>query len=211
MRHTRKWGESLGSWVLEKFLPPSCFSVTPLHCSTPCRTWDCVNSFTSSLLSQRRPWEESSQTKRLYTAHASALSCIFFFQILFIIFQILTIAGAAAPVQHCNQVLPFIVELIIYRVRKRYGTERGWEEVSQNAQGTGLNNILNCGETVGQLQQPQELLSQEAVVVYLIQSRTLDDCIWGPHQKMIAHHYFAGALLHFTSYFQTNIQSSYLW
>lgn len=35
-------------------------------------------------------------------------------------------------------------------------------------------------------------------------------CIWGTHWKMIDH-YFPGALLHFTSYFQTNIQSSYLW
>lgn len=38
----------------------------------------------------------------------------FFFKIGFIIFSILTIAAAAAaPVQHCNPVLPFIVELII--------------------------------------------------------------------------------------------------
>lgn len=35
-------------------------------------------------------------------------------------------------------------------------------------------------------------------------------CIWGTHWKLIGH-YFPGALLHFTSYFQTNIQSSYLW
>lgn len=35
-RHSRKWRKSVCSWLLNK-LPPS--SVTPLHCSTPCRSW----------------------------------------------------------------------------------------------------------------------------------------------------------------------------
>lgn len=35
-------------------LLPSCFSVRPLHCSTPCRSWECADFSTSSLLPQRR-------------------------------------------------------------------------------------------------------------------------------------------------------------
>lgn len=63
--------------------------------------------------------------------------------------------------------------------------------------------------TVLQFQRPQDLLSQEAALIYLIQSRTLDDCIWSSHLKMMTHHYFHRALLHFISSLETYIQSSY--
>lgn len=44
-------------WAAEHWticLLPSCFSVRPLHCSTPCRSWECADFSTSSLLPQRR-------------------------------------------------------------------------------------------------------------------------------------------------------------
>lgn len=208
----KKWGtggESLASWVLDKFLPPSSFSVAPLHCSTPCRTWDGVNSSTSTLLSQKRNWnQESSPTKCLCTAHASALSS----QIVFVIFfSILTIFGAAVSVQQCNQVLPFIVKMISVEEQRKVKKGRSIKKCTGSS--TAHRLVAECSwiVTAGQLQRPQELLSQEAVVVYLIQLQTLDDCIWGLHRKMMTHHYFPGALLRFTGYFQTNIQSSYLW
>lgn len=79
--------------------------------------------------------------------HSSCISSVllFFFQILFIIFQILTIAGAAAPVQHCNQVLPFIVELIIYgRDMELREVEKKYPKMHRELDWTIFS--MTCGE-----------------------------------------------------------------
>lgn len=96
-----------------------------------------------------------------------------------------------------------------WKRHERLKRDRVSQDMGNSTEPYSLWFVVKCTwiVTVGQLQRPQELLSQEAVVIYLIRSRTLDDCIWGTHWKMKTHHYFPRALLHFTSYFQTNIQS----
>lgn len=116
------WQESWGSWMPDKFSPPSCLS-TPLHCSTPCRTWDGVNSHPS-------------------TAHVSAnFLCLFFFKLylLFFIYYFFIVLLSQSSII-LRLFLSFIVELIIESVEEICSYRKNG--VSQNAQGTRLNYIL---------------------------------------------------------------------